>query len=89
MPQIFIKDPDATKDYQINWNTWLNGDTISTSEWDVPDGIKKENDTNNTTTATIWVSGGTAGEMYKLVNTIVTAGGRTEQDSITIKVLEK
>lgn len=86
MPQIFEKDPDAVLDYQINWATWLDTDTISASTWTVPTGITKASDTRTTTTATIWLSGGTADTDYRLVNKIVTAGGRTEERSIWIKV---
>ena len=86
MPQIFEKDPDAVLDYQINWATWLSTDTISSSTWTVPTGITKASDTRTTTTTTIWLSGGTADTDYRLVNKIVTAGGRTEERSIWIKV---
>ena len=42
--------------------------------------------TNTTTTATVWLSGGTADTSYNIVNTIVTAGGRTEERTLTIAV---
>lgn len=86
MPQIFEKDPDAILDYQINWAIWLSTDTIGTSTWTVPTGITKVTDTSTTTTATIWLSGGTADTDYRLVNKITTANGRTEERSIWIKV---
>ena len=89
MPQIFIKDPDSVLDYQINWATWLGSDTISTSTWTVPTGITKVTDSNTTTTATIWLSGGTAGTEYDLTDRIVTAGGRTADRTITVKVSDK
>ncbi len=86
MPQIHKKDPDATKDYQINWATWLGTDTIGTSTWTVPTGITKVTDTNTTTTTTIWLSGGTNLIDYELTNKIVSANGRTEEDTIVVKV---
>jgi len=89
MPSTFAKDPDATLDYMIDWSDWLDSDTISTSIWTVPSGITKDSDTNSTTTATIWLSGGTAGQSYKLVNRIVTACGRTDDRTIRIIVREK
>ena len=85
----FYKDPNAVLDYQIDWETWLDSDTISTSTWTVPTGITKDSDTNSTTTTTIWLSGGTAGTSYTLLNRVVTAGGRTDDRSITIIVREK
>lgn len=89
MAQTFLKDPSAVLDYQINWATWLGSDTISTSTWTVPTGITKDSDTKTTTTTTIWLSGGTAGREYNLVNKIVTAGGRTEERMIVIKVIQR
>ena len=83
------KDPDAVLDYQFNWAEWLTesgDDTISTSTMIVPDGITADSDTNTTNTGTIWLSGGTLGEDYEITNRIVTAGGRTEDRTITIKV---
>jgi len=89
MTQRFTKDPSAVLDYQIDWSTWLGTDTITTSTWTVPTGITQASATNTTTTATVWVSGGKAGQRYTLVNRIVTAGGRTDERSIEIDVGER
>ena len=89
MPQQFTKDPNATLDYTIDWSTWLGADTISTSAWTVPGGITKDSDSNSTTTTTIWLSGGEALAEYSLVNRIVTAGGRTDDRTILVKVADK
>jgi len=89
MPQAFQKDPDEVLDYSIDWSTWLGEDTISTSEWTVPAGITEDSDSNDTTSATIWLSGGTAGVKYSLVNEIVTAGGRTANRTISVLVVER
>lgn len=80
------KDPDAVKDYSVNWATWLGADTIQTSTWVVPSGITEDSNTNTDTTATIWLSGGAAGQVYALTNRIVTAGGRTEDQTIFVPV---
>jgi len=83
---IFTKDPSAVLDYTINWSSWLDSDTISTSTWTVPTGLTKDSDTSTTTTATIWLSSGTAGTQYTVVNHIVTAAGREDDRSIYIVV---
>lgn len=81
------KDPDEVKDYSVDWEARLDeGDTILTSTWIVPDGITKDSDSNTTTTATIWLSGGTLGTTYSLVNRITTAGGRTLDQTCKLKV---
>jgi len=85
----FEKDPEAVLDYTVDWEAWLDGDTIYTSAWTVPTGITKDSDSNTTTTATIWLSGGTAGELYKVKNHIVTAAGREDDRTINIHVVNK
>ncbi len=77
----------------------LQGATISTSTWTVPAGITKDSDNKGAVTirtvvyaintaATIWLSGGTAGTDYELVNQIVTSDSRTLDKTIIIQVRE-
>lgn len=83
------KDPNAVVDYRIDWSKWLtDGDTIATSEWTVPAGVTMTTEYNDDTSATIWLSGGTAGENYSLTNRITTSGGRTQDRTIIIQVKE-
>lgn len=89
MATTFTKDPNATLDYEIDWAAWLDGDTISTSTWIVPSGITDGTKSNTSTTTTIWLSGGAAGERYRITNRITTAGGRTDDRSITVRVANK
>lgn len=84
------KDAADVVDYQIDWSTWLEtGETISTSSWSVDTGLTKDSDSNTTTTATIWVSSGTAGTAYKAYNTITTSAGRTQKKYIEIIIQEQ
>lgn len=87
----FTKDPEAVLDYYIDWSDWLDEDVISTSEWTVPAGITsvdgKEAATDTITT--LWLSGGTAGTAYQLVNHIVTDDGREEDRTLIIVVKER
>lgn len=80
------KDPDEVKDYRINWVDLLGTDTITTSTWFVPAGITKDSDSNTTTTTTIWLSAGTVGESYSLLNRITTASLRTHDRTVTLKM---
>lgn len=84
-----VKDPSAVLDYQFDWSAWLDDDTIATSTWTVPTGLTKASESNTTTTATVWLSGGTAGASYTLVNRIVTAGGRTDERTLTVRCRQK
>lgn len=89
MASTFLKDPDAVLDYVIDWSTWLNGDTIATSVWTVPSGITQDSESESSTLATIWLSGGTVGETYQVRNRITTAGGRTEDRTIRIEIVQR
>jgi hypothetical protein len=89
MSAVFVKDPNSVLDYQIDWSTWLASDTIATSTWTAPTGITIASSSNTTTAATVWLSGGTAGVWYSLVNRIVTAGARTEDRTIQVRVEER
>jgi hypothetical protein len=85
------KDPQAVLDYGVNWGTWLaDGETITTSTWEVtPTGLTVDSDTADTTTATIWLSGGVAGTRYAATNHIATSQGRQDQRTIHIDVANR
>ena len=83
------KDPSAVLDYSFDWSAWLGTDTIDSSSWSVPTGITKTSDSHTFITTTVWLSAGTVGTNYEVVNTIITAGGRTDQRTITIRCREK
>jgi hypothetical protein len=85
-PPDFEKDPDSTLDYLFNWNAELNGDTISDSEFLLPDGMTEVSTDFTDTTATIFVTGGNCGSNYRVTNRITTDGGRTLDQTITIAV---
>lgn len=85
-----IKSPGSKLDYTIDWSDWLiDGDTITTAEWSVPDGLEKTDESNTTTRATIWLSGGTAGETYRLLCTITTAQGRIDPRTLTLRCAQR
>jgi hypothetical protein len=83
------KDPDEVLDFIVDWADRIESDTISTSAWTVPSGITKNSDTHGDTTTTIWLSGGTLGDTYEFNNRIVTAGGRTMDQTVKLKIKTK
>ena len=85
----FTKDPNDTIDFPFNWKPELYGDTIATSEFILPDGLTEVSSSNTTTTATIFVSGGSAGTIYRITNRIVTTGGRTRDRTSYVLVQER
>jgi hypothetical protein len=84
-----VKDPDEVKDFGLVWADLLLTDTIDGSSWIVPDGITKDSDVFTDDSTTIWLSGGTDGETYRLTNRVTTAGGRTYDETCVLKCKTK
>ncbi|OQC18926.1 MAG: hypothetical protein BWX69_03144 [Planctomycetes bacterium ADurb.Bin069] len=84
-------DPDELLDYGIDWSTRLEeGDRIVASTWTTPPGGPTLSTPGRTDTATtIWITGGTAGESYRIGNRVTTAAGRVMDDSKRLTVREK
>ena len=86
----FTKDPAGIIDYTVRWTSWLpSGDTISSSAWTVPVGIVKTAESNDTVDAVIWLASGTVGQIYEVANRIITAGGRQNDQTISILIEDK
>lgn len=71
-------DPHEEKDYQLTLTKLLGVDTIASVTWEATSGITivTGKNTNTTTTATVWLSDGTAGQVYTITAKIITAQGR-------------
>ncbi len=95
------KDPTGILDYTFDWapltnesgtTDWLvSGDTISSYVITAESGITVDNDTlsNESTSVTVWLSGGTAGAIYTVACKITTIGGRTDKREADIRVIER
>jgi hypothetical protein len=85
---LYLKDPSSVLDFRHEWAAWLaSGETIASSTWTVtPTGLAIDSETETTTTATAWLSGGTPGQIYRVVNRITTNQARTEERTIVIRV---
>lgn len=84
----FVKDPQAILDYSLDWGPWLDGDTLSTSSWVVesPLTIVPSTEVFDSTTTSLFLSGGTAGEKHMVTNTITTALGRKDERSFELRI---
>ena len=88
----FVKDPSATLDYGVDWATrgWLaTGETIVASDWTAPAGLTEGSSAINGGITVVWLSGGTTGQTYQVVNQITTSAGRIDQRTIEIRVRER
>ena len=86
----YQKAAKGVLDYTIDWDTWLNGDIIASSTWDVPSDLTVDSEgiDSPATSTTIWLSGGTNGAFHKVTNRITTdtTPARTTSRSIYIEV---
>jgi hypothetical protein len=92
MPDV-TKDPDDVVDLEFNWVVFLESfdtaDSIDSSSFLLPDGLTEDSTSNTTLRARIWLSGGSAGQMYRVTNRIVTDGGRTKDMTQYVLVREE
>lgn len=85
-----LKDPSAVLDWMFDWSDWLaSGETISDHTVTVDSGITKDTSTEDAGKVTVWLSGGTAGENYKVACLIETSAGRKDERTIWIKVTNR
>lgn len=86
----FLHDPESVLDHQFDWSLWLeSGETIVSYVVTVPTGITLASDGRVGAVVTAWVSGGTAGNRYRVECKITTSEGRTDERSITLSVQER
>lgn len=75
-------------DYGFDYTDHLDAaDTISTSTWTIPAGLTTGTASNDTTTTSVFLSGGTLNADYSCVNKIVTAGGRTVERTFILRIV--
>jgi hypothetical protein len=90
MSRLKQQDPDERLDYTINYatnNRLPSGDNIIDSEWIVPDELTGDSESVSGRSATIFLTGGEAGE-YKIVNRSTSAAGRIVEDYFILRIRE-
>ena len=87
------KAPADVVDYSIDWTDTLTetspADTISTSTWTATSGVTVGSSSISGSITTVMVSAGTAWKYSTLINKIVTAGGRTHNETIDLRLIPK
>lgn len=86
------KDPDAVLDYSQDWSAWLTplSDTITGAPlWTAGTGLTIVSQSNTTTSSTAFVSGGKVGNKIPLACRITTAGGRTDERTVHLKIVQR
>ena len=86
----YTKDPSAVLDWAFDWTDWLAAaETITDHTITADTGITVDSSTEDTGIVTVWLSGGTAGENYKVACLVETSAGRTDERTIWIKVANR
>lgn len=89
---ILLKDAGAAIPVENDWAASLAaGDTVASSTWAVDraesGGLAIDSDAETAAgVCTAIVSGGVAGRLYRLTNSIVTAAGYTDLRSVAIRI---
>lgn len=87
-----IKDPDAVLDYPISFAAWLLDieDTYAShSIEDLTGGLVENSSTQLAGVITVWLSGGTVGELASFTVRINSLGGRTDDRTFYLKIRER
>ena len=98
--KVFDHDPNAVLDYRWNWNcddgcAWLDeGETITAFTITTPTGITNINGGAHPNSeldgiVTAWITGGTVGQRYQIINHITTSAGREEDRTIELRVVQR
>lgn len=101
--QILFKDPDATKDFHVEWQGgFADGDYVETSTWVAPDGITatepslfvgydrvESGKLRPVQRATVFLAGGVMGSSYIITNRVTTVRGRTMDQSFELRIREE
>ena len=87
----YKKDPHAVLDYLFDWEAYLTPvtDTIASVTFILTGGLVEVSKANTATKATIFVSGGTAGTPATITCRITTAGGRIDDRTISLTIVER
>ena len=88
----FLKDPNAVLDYKFDWTSWLaSGETISSQTTTPSSGLTVDSSsiTDTGKSVTVWLSGGTLGNTYTVVNRVTTSSSRVDDRTMRIKVVDK
>lgn len=93
----FVKQPIDRLDYDFDGSRWLaSNDAFISAAFTIEnlgEGVSQDplvidTEVCTPTFAKVWLSGGMAGETYKVSCTITTSRGRVKQDEIKIRVIE-
>lgn len=84
-PGWFAQCVGERLDYQVTWDL-PTGDTIVESVWSTDTGLTLSDASFDAGSTTVWVSGGDTDYIYRIYNTITTAGGRVQTVRLLVRI---
>ena len=91
---MFLKDPGSTLDYRVDWTAaCADGQTVLTSEWLVEPaqsgGLMVGGQSLSGLLATVRLSGGGRGILYRIVNRVTFSNGLVDERTIALRVEDR
>lgn len=91
--QIYFKSPDETLDYDVDFSAWLDDlpdtDMLASAVVTVREGtVNILSSEVSPTVVKVWVQGGALAETAEIVVLATTAGGRTREWCIRLRIKE-
>ena len=88
---LVLKDPRSALDYRVDWGQrYLEEELLTESNWSVvpveSGGLTIDGTRFDSLSATVNVSGGRVGKVYRLLNQVATNQGREDSRSILVRV---
>jgi hypothetical protein len=88
---MFLKDPQATLDYRIDWSGRAGAAAVVGSAWSVEPsgGLTLSGAGVDGPVAFVWVAGGAPGAVYRLINTVNLSDGGVDERMVIVRVEER
>lgn len=86
---VRLYSADELEAFNAGDESQVPADSIASSTFTLPPGIVANSSTHTATSTKVWISGGTEGQSYQVQNEIVTAGGRTMDMTVKLKIKTK
>ena len=83
-----LRTPDEAITVLFPWASRLDGETISSASYELPDGLTNEADSETGTVAQVRVSGGFNGRIYRVISKVTTSASQDFEWVKRVKVAE-
>jgi hypothetical protein len=70
----YRKTPDEAIRIDFEWAVKLDGETVSSVSYELPDGLTNEAESGTGATRSVRVSGGSTGSIYRVIGKVTTSG---------------